>query len=265
MLFSKNEFMPRYLRPGSKVEKGCCFGSEYSVHPKWGLMERLYVRLFGVVDLPSRLRARIVFREVRKLGGNIFLDLGSGTGTYSFYLAREPSRQVWGVDTNASRIEGCGLIAQQLHLDNAHFLAGSGHEGLCGFQSNSFDGALAIEVIECLPDVTLALKEIFRLLKPGGYLIGHVPVIGHLREHEKWLLDDANLPGLLTDAGFEIASYVPTFGRSVQSICRVFGWAARSRLLVSLTFPVLLLFSFLFRIESPDGQHRLFVARKPLA
>ncbi len=34
------------------------FGSEYSESPRWGLPERLYIRFFGTVDLPSRMRAR---------------------------------------------------------------------------------------------------------------------------------------------------------------------------------------------------------------
>ena len=36
------------------------FGAEYGWRPEWNLFERIYIRTFGVVDLPSRLRARLV-------------------------------------------------------------------------------------------------------------------------------------------------------------------------------------------------------------
>ena len=166
------------------------FGAEYGWRPEWNLFERIYIRTFGVVDLPSRLRARLVLHSIRGLPAKNFLDFGSGTGCYSFYLARKPAAKVYCIDIDASRINDCQKIASQTGQKNITFLTGSGHEGLQNFPSECLDVVLAIEVLQYVPDPTLSLLELYRLLTPGGYLVGHVPVLGYLRESEQTLFDD---------------------------------------------------------------------------
>ena len=36
------------------------FGFEYAFHPGWNRFQRLYIRVFGIVDLPTRIRARAI-------------------------------------------------------------------------------------------------------------------------------------------------------------------------------------------------------------
>jgi len=240
------------------------FGKEYARAPQWGPLERCYIGTFGMVDLPSRLRARVVIREALKFKKEDVLDLGSGTGCYSFYFSRWPSTRVWGIDINESRIGDCEQISKQLKRNNLKFCTGDGHLGLQMFDSTCFDQVLLIEALQCFPNSRLALSEIHRILRPGGILIGHVPVLGYLREFEKTLFDDSTLKNLLREAGFEIMLFTPTFGGKIQKLCEIFNRACRFRPLTASMFPLLLLVSGAFRIESPDGSYRLFVARKPI-
>jgi SAM-dependent methyltransferase len=240
------------------------FGSEYAAHPRWSKLERSYIRHFGVVDLPGRLRARTIFRELGELRGHTFLDIGSGTGSYSFYLSRQGHNNTWALDVDVERVLDCNRIAALLCRENSHFCVGSGDVGLNAFETASFDVALAVEVLQYLPDITLALAETHRVLKPGGCLIGHVPVLGYLRDAEQNLFDNSNLPNMLVGAGFEIVSFVPTFGGNIRRLCRVFARVNRWRILTAVVFPTLLLLSSFCRVESPDGDYRLFVARKPV-
>ncbi len=50
------------------------------------------------------------------------------------------------------------------------------------FESNTFDGAICIEVLEHLYDPKFTVSEIFRVLKPGGLLVTSVPNNGYFRE-----------------------------------------------------------------------------------
>ncbi len=240
------------------------FGAEYGWRPHWNLLERMYIRVFGVVDLPSRLRARAVLQSIRGLPAKTFLDFGSGTGCYSFYLARKPAAKVFSIDIDASRINDCRQIVAKTGQENVTFQTGSGHERLQHFDAECLDMALAIEVLQCVPDLKLFLVELYRLLAPGGYFVGHVPILSRLRQSERTLFDDRVIRELLTQAGFEIKSITPTFGSFIRQLCEVFHWLTKSRLLMALFFPMLMLVSNLCRVESPNGNYRMFIAQKPI-
>jgi len=141
---------------------------------------------------------------------------------------------------------------------------GSGDVGLKSFETEGLDVVLAVEMLQYEPDVSLALRETHRILGPRGFLVGHVPVLGYLRDVELNLFDDRNLPDLLISAGFEIITLVRTFGGNIRRLCHIFEWASRHRIVAAVIFPLLLSASHLFNIESPDGEYRFFVARKPL-
>ena len=240
------------------------FGAEYGWRPEWNLLERIYIRTFGVVDLPSRLRARLVMHSLRELPAKTFLDFGSGTGCYSFYLARQSAARVYCIDRDASRISDCQKITSRTGQKNIIFLIGSGHQGLQNFSSECLDMVLAVEVLQYVPDPALSLLELYRLLTPGGYLVGHVPVLGYLRESEKTLFDDGVITELMGQAGFEIKSIIPTFGGFIRQLCAVFEWLTRHRFMTGLFFPILMLASNFCPVESPDGDYRMFIAQKPV-
>jgi len=239
------------------------FGIEYAWRPSWGLIERTYVRLLGVLDLPNRLRARLVLNELNALKYRKVLDVGSGTGCYSFYLSRDDRIEVSAVEIDEARVSDSSHIAKHLKKRNLNFYGGSANGHLQKFPSKTFEIALAIEVFQYIPDVPFTLREIYRVLKPGGHLFGHVPVLGYLRPQEKTLFDDRIIQMMLSEQNFQIVKIIPTFGGMLYEFCGLFDRISRSRFLAGILFPLILLTSTAFSVENPKGRYRFFMARKP--
>jgi ubiquinone/menaquinone biosynthesis C-methylase UbiE len=240
------------------------FGKEYAWAPRWNQLERIYITPFGIIDLPGRLRARLAIRAIRKFGANHLLDFGCGTGTYSFYFSRSPGVKVKGIDTDESRIADCKLITKRIGRRTTEFYVENGYGSLTLFGDRSFDCVLGIEVFQYIPDLEGTLGEIYRLLKPEGYLLGHVPVLGYLRETEHTLFDDDNIRHLLNRSGFEIVKLTSSFGGAIRQLCAFYDKIVNSKYITAILYPFLLAISHAFDVEAPDGDYRFFIARKPL-
>lgn len=87
----------------------------------------------------------------------ILLNIGSGSPAESEYYKNKSIESI-NLDINA-KYKGVDVIG------DAHCLP---------FKDNSFDIVTSFEVFEHLKNPFIALKEISRVLKPGGYLIGSV-------------------------------------------------------------------------------------------
>lgn len=101
-------------------------------------------------------------------GGGDLLDFGPGDGWPSLPVARY-ARSVTGVDASEKRVAVCNANAERMGRTNfrcVHYRAG---EPL-PFADGAFDGAMAAHSIEQSPDPTAILRELCRVLKPGGRL-----------------------------------------------------------------------------------------------
>jgi SAM-dependent methyltransferase len=239
------------------------FGSEYAWRPSWRFWERLYVRFFGFVDLPGRLRARMILPEVLARHPQNVLDFGCGTGCYSFYLSRDPGINVFGVEMDSTRILESDSILERLQRKNLTFSPAGQNGPLTHFPAGSFDLALAVEVLQYVSKIQETLHGIYRVLKPGGYLLGHVPMLGYLRPKEMTLFSDEVILRLLEEAGFGNIRLTPTFNGISQKICHIYEKISHSKLFVTLLFPWLLLASFAWKIQGAQGDYRFFTAQKP--
>ena len=109
--------------------------------------------------------------------GCTVLDLGCGTGRDAFLLSQMvgPGGHVIGVDMTDEQLS----VANQYlgwHMDrfgysepNIHFVKGYIEDlNSCGIEDNSVDIVISNCVINLSPDKLSVLKEIIRVLKPGG-------------------------------------------------------------------------------------------------
>lgn len=104
-------------------------------------------------DIISFFKKYIPFGEVA--------DLGCGDGYGSYLLHREGYR-VTGVDLSEEMVR----YASGKRTAGLEFIAGDLQN--LPFASDTFDAAMAINSLEWVPNPLKALKEIWRITKPGG-------------------------------------------------------------------------------------------------
>jgi SAM-dependent methyltransferase len=121
------------------------------------------------------------------IGTGKVLDFGPGDGWPSLLMA-PMVEEVVGVDGSKRRVDVCTANAERLGIDNASFVHVPPGEPL-PFADDSFDAVTAASSIEGTPDPKATLKELFRVLKPGGRLRMHYESLGFYRgsrEQELW-------------------------------------------------------------------------------
>jgi len=96
------------------------------------------------------------------------LELGCGRGTISLYLHKYGKLKMTLVDVSDSAIE---LARKNFahHQAEGEFVVADCEK--LSFQNESFDVIVSIGLIEHFSDYTQALKEQYRVLKPGGVMI----------------------------------------------------------------------------------------------
>jgi ubiquinone/menaquinone biosynthesis C-methylase UbiE len=95
------------------------------------------------------------------------LDVGCGVGSLALDLAATVARgRVVGIDPDAGQIEAARRSAADRAIENAEFFTGSAYEP--PFPDASFDVVYANAVLLYLREPVRALREMRRVLRPGG-------------------------------------------------------------------------------------------------
>ena len=143
---------PNILECDMKSDTFAC-EAEVEEHHWWFVGRR---RLFGDVlsGLPLSQNAPI-------------LDVGTSTGTNLRMLRELGYTNVTGVDLNDDALRFC----QAKGFQNVR------HGNICAlpFEENTFDLVLATDIIEHVDDDDAALKEVLRVVRPGGAALITVP------------------------------------------------------------------------------------------
>jgi len=157
------------------------------------------------------------------------LDAGCGTGAVLKRLGN-PDKTV-GIDRSAEAIEFC----RSRGLPNAR----EGDLMALPFSDDSFDAVICSSVIyhEWVKDVSVALRELRRVLRPGGILLLNVPAFSFLHSAHDVVVMTARrfrkpeIRRILTTNGFVIRrlTYWTTFLFPLAVLARTFGASKMGR------------------------------------
>jgi ubiquinone/menaquinone biosynthesis C-methylase UbiE len=124
------------------------------------------------IEVPHPIITRTRLREVLDPSpGERVLEIGPGTGYYTLDLAQwvEPDGMVEVFDIQQEMLDHTMRRARQRGLANVSATRGDA-TGL-PYEDDSFDAALLVAVLGEIPEGDAALRELRRVLKPGGRLV----------------------------------------------------------------------------------------------
>ncbi|HUX59543.1 MAG TPA: class I SAM-dependent methyltransferase [Bacteroidales bacterium] len=112
---------------------------------------------------------------LKPLKNRVILEIGCGNGVQALYInANYDLLMITGIDLSKANIEIANNERDRLKMNNVQFLLDDA-QNLTQIPSNSVDVLLNIESAFHYPDKSSFLKEVYRVLKPGGqYLIADI-------------------------------------------------------------------------------------------
>jgi SAM-dependent methyltransferase len=118
--------------------------------------------------------------------GEAILDIGCGAGVDSILAARlvEPAGAVTGIDLVPEMLARARENSRLAGVDNVSFQEAAAEQ--LPFPENSFEAVISNGVFNLVVDKVKALKEIFRVLKPGGrFMLADQVLTGELPKETK--------------------------------------------------------------------------------
>jgi len=122
-------------------------------------------------SLKKREKLRLLDKYVQTSFSDKILDLGCAQGIISYYLRKKPGLWI-SADLDAENLHSAGELIPGglIQVDEASL----------PFLSQSLDKVISLDFLEHIDDDKLCLKEIHRILKPGGRFLLAVPRTGRL-------------------------------------------------------------------------------------
>lgn len=146
----------------------------------------LYEKLIGLGRKPSGLLGRLIgslmnlgHRDAYVWGlaylpiepNSTVLDVGCGGGAaVGFLAAKVPDGKVYGIDHSLDMVNLSRKVNKRF-IEDGRVEIDHGLVSCLPYSDNEFDIATAFETIEFWPNLSEDLKEVRRVLKPGGVLL----------------------------------------------------------------------------------------------
>jgi arsenite methyltransferase len=153
-----------------KTNAASCCGAGGCSNEVYNIMTDDYSAVEGYnpdADLSLGCGLPTQFAKIQK--GNTVIDLGSGAGNDCFVARAETGEtgRVIGIDFTPEMINRARINAEKLGFNNVEFRQGDIEK--MPVTSNIADVVVSNCVLNLVPDKEAAIKEIFRVLKPGGH------------------------------------------------------------------------------------------------
>lgn len=142
----------------------------------------VYDKVFGGVSSIGRRRA---VEAVNRLPGRDVLEVGVGTGLALPYYDR--SKRITGIDLSQEMLELARARVKRSNLQHVTALMEVDAEAT-GFESHSFDIAVAMYVASVVPHPRALMAEMQRVVRPGGPIL-FVSHFGAQRGPRRWVED----------------------------------------------------------------------------
>lgn len=181
----KKEVRERYAKiaeQGKAVNAASCCGSTSTSDNVYNIMMDDYSEIEGyVTDADLGLGCGLPTQFARISKGDTVIDLGSGAGNDCFVARHEtgPEGKVIGIDFTPVMIEKARINAEKMGFNNVEFREGDIDE--MPVNDAVADVIVSNCVLNLVPDKAKVMREIFRVLKPGGHFsISDIVLVGQL-------------------------------------------------------------------------------------
>lgn len=220
---------------------------------------------FGHISFTTLADLRRTASELRLAAGDTLAALGCGMAGPALWLARETGANLIGVDLSVVAVEKATARAEEFGLGGqAEFRVGS--FAATGLGDGAADGATSEDALQYAPDKTAAMREIVRILRPGGRFVFTAFELEAARAAALPVLsvDPVEDYGpLLADAGFDVDAYEEIEGWPEPTIATYSSVIAAREDLVREMGEVAvaaLLSEMIMTVEGRPYRRRVFVA-----
>jgi SAM-dependent methyltransferase len=129
-----------------------------------------FAEAFAHIGFLTLSEARRMLDPLDVRHGSVLVDVACGAGGPGLWAARTSGASLIGVDAAAAGVAAARKRAETLGLEEqASFQRGTFEQ--TGLPTGTADGIMSVEVFQYAPDKRAALRELFRVLHPGGHLV----------------------------------------------------------------------------------------------